>query len=281
MLEGKMSDTIYRLSLVYTNESFLATYDGDELKHGDWVIAQNRYGKDLAQVLGVVRCPEARLAEPVAIERLAGENDLKKRDENKKLEAGAFDIAREKIAERGLEMKLISVHYLLEEPKIIFFFFAENRVDFRMLVKDLVASFKARIELRQIGVRDEARILGGMGICGRDFCCHGVSDKLKPVSIKMAKDQNLSLNAVKISGPCDRLLCCLAYEHPFYHEQKRTMPMEGGRITYEGEEWKVTEANVVSGMVTLSAGDNRQMQLPQARFQKTDNKWVILEEEPL
>ncbi|WP_461248179.1 regulatory iron-sulfur-containing complex subunit RicT, partial [Treponema sp. R6D11] len=140
-----------------------------------------------------------------------------------------FDICFKKIENHKLEMKLVLVHYLLEEPKILFFFTADNRVDFRELVKDLVSVFKMRIELRQIGVRDEARVLGGLGVCGRGYCCHCVSDKLKPVSIKMAKDQKLSLNSVKISGPCGRLMCCLFYEYSFYSEQQRALPQEGVR----------------------------------------------------
>jgi cell fate regulator YaaT (PSP1 superfamily) len=172
-------------------------------------------------------------------------------------------------------MKLVSVHYLLEEPKILFFFTAENRVDFRELVKDLVGIFKTRIELRQIGVRDESRVVGGLGVCGRGYCCHAVSDKLKPVSLKMAKDQNLSLNSMKISGPCGRLLCCLAYEHNFYGEQRKIIPQEGCKITYDGTLWKVMEVNVVLGTVKLSAEDGRQIQFPASRFEKAEGRWQI------
>jgi cell fate regulator YaaT (PSP1 superfamily) len=164
----------------------------------------------------------------------------------------------------------------LEEPKILFFFTAENRVDFRELVKDLVSVFKMRIELRQIGVRDEARVLGGLGVCGRGYCCHSVSDKLKPVSIKMAKDQKLSLNSVKISGPCGRLLCCLYYEYGFYCEQQRNLPQEGTRISYNSEYWKVAEVNCVAGQVKLSAEDGRQMSIAAEKFERTENNyWKI------
>ena len=173
-------------------------------------------------------------------------------------------------------MKLVSVHYLLEEPKILFFFTAENRVDFRELVKDLVGVFKTRIELRQIGVRDESRVIGGLGVCGRGFCCHMVSDKLKPVSIKMAKDQNLSLNSMKISGPCGRLLCCLAYEHCFYGEQRRLLPPEGCRFSYDGSQWKVLESNVILRLVKISSEDGRQIHLPASAFEKNDGHWSIV-----
>jgi cell fate regulator YaaT (PSP1 superfamily) len=172
-------------------------------------------------------------------------------------------------------MKLVSVHYLLEEPKILFFFTAESRVDFRELVKDLVSIFKTRIELRQIGVRDEARVVGGLGVCGRAYCCHAVSDKLKPVSIKMAKDQNLSLNSMKISGPCGRLLCCLAYEHNFYNEQRKLIPPEGSKLTYDDGLWKVQEVNLVAGIVTLNAEDGRQLRISNSRFVRSEGRWHI------
>ena len=157
----------------------------------------------------------------------------------------------------------------------MFFFTAENRVDFRELVKDLVSVFKSRIELRQIGVRDESRVVGGLGVCSRGFCCHTVSDKLKPVSIKMAKDQNLSLNSMKISGSCGRLLCCLAYEHLFYNEQRRLVPPENSRIFYKGETWKVMEVNVIQGCIRLTAEDGRIIKFASSVFEKTEGNWNI------
>jgi cell fate regulator YaaT (PSP1 superfamily) len=158
---------------------------------------------------------------------------------------------------------------------VLFFFTAENRVDFRDLVKDLVGIFKTRIELRQIGVRDESRVLGGLGVCGRAYCCHAVSDKLKPVSIKMAKDQYLSLNSMKISGSCGRLLCCLAYEHTFYNEQRRLIPQEGARINYDNTLWKVIEVNVVLGSVKMGAESGRQITLRSTQFEKVEGKWQV------
>jgi cell fate regulator YaaT (PSP1 superfamily) len=164
---------------------------------------------------------------------------------------------------------------LLDELKILFFFTAENRVDFRELVKDLVSIFKVRIELRQVGIRDEARMTGGIASCGRQFCCHAISDKLKPVAIKMAKEQGLSLNSMKISGPCGRLLCCLAYEQNFYTEQHRYMPAEGTKIMSGGSLWKVTAVNPLIGKITLIAEDGRQILLPTAKFEKVENRWKI------
>jgi len=155
----------------------------------------------------------------------------------------------------------VSAHYLLDEQKILFFFTAENRVDFRDLVKDLVAVFKMRIELRQIGVRDEARVLGGLGICGRVLCCNCVTDRLRPVSIKMAKEQNLTLNSMKISGPCGRLLCCLSYEFDVYREARQQFPPVGTRIPYDGEEFRVAEINVLARRVRFQAESGRILDL--------------------
>ncbi|MDR1390578.1 MAG: hypothetical protein LBJ31_11475 [Treponema sp.] len=263
---------VYRLRLAYSHESFLAAYH-EELNTGSWVLVPTRYGRDLAQVIGPVRCFSAEIAR---IERPAQEEDLAKAEYNSGEEAEAFKICKEKIENCGLEMKLVSVHYLLEEPKILFFFTAENRVDFRELVKDLVAVFRMRIELRQIGVRDESRVVGGLGVCGRGYCCNMVSDKLKPVSIKMAKDQNLSLNSMKISGPCGRLLCCLAYEHGFYNEQRKLIPQEGVKLTHEGDYWKVSEVNIASSRITLTTEDGRILQLPFCRFERgADSRWVV------
>jgi len=266
---------IYRLRLLYSQETFLAVYREDNLNPDTMVIVPTRYGRDLAQVIGSVRGKLPPVSEIAWIVRAATPEDLEKSRNNTKLEKDAFDICRKKIANHKLEMKLVLVHYLLEEPKILFFFTAENRVDFRELVKDLVSVFKMRIELRQIGVRDEARVTGGLGVCGRGYCCHCVSDKLKPVSIKMAKDQKLSLNSVKISGPCGRLLCCLFYEYGFYSEQQRNLPQEGMRINYENESWKVAEVNPIACQIKLAHDDGRAINVPACRFEKVDNYWKI------
>ncbi|MDR2404276.1 MAG: hypothetical protein LBD78_09650 [Spirochaetaceae bacterium] len=277
-LEALTPDTmVYQLRLSYSHETFLAIYRGEVLSPGDKVLVPTRYGRDLAQIIGPIRQSGAKtFSEITRIVRPASKEDLEKADDNSIREKEAFDVCKKKIEAHKLEMKLVSVHYLLDEPKILFFFTAENRVDFRELVKDLVGIFKIRIELRQIGVRDESRVVGGLGICGRGFCCHMVSDKLKPVSIKMAKDQNLSLNSMKISGACGRLLCCLAYEHCFYCEQRKLMPQEGCKLSYDGSTWKVQEVNVVVGMVSLNAEDGRQIRLPASRFAKNDGRWHIM-----
>jgi len=275
-IESIAPDTpIYRLRLIYSHETFLAVYREDNLSPNTMVIVPTRYGRDLAQVIGSMRGKLPPVSEIAWIVRAATPEDMEKTCKNHQLEKEAFEICKEKIENHKLEMKLVLVHYLLEEPKILFFFTAENRVDFRELVKDLVSVFKMRIELRQIGVRDEARVLGGLGVCGRGYCCHCVSDKLKPVSIKMAKDQKLSLNSVKISGPCGRLLCCLFYEYGFYSEQQRNLPQEGMRINYNNESWKIAEVNPVAGQLKLTAEDGRQITLAASQFERVDNHWRI------
>jgi cell fate regulator YaaT (PSP1 superfamily) len=143
------------------------------------------------------------------------------------------------------------------------------------LVKDLVTVFKMRIELRQIGVRDESRITGGLGVCGRPYCCHGVTDKLRPVSIRMAKDQNLSLNSLKISGQCGRLLCCLSYEHDWYLEARKTLPNEGVRLFYDEANFRVVEVNPLTRMIRLQGEDGRVLEVPSSRMSKVEGKWRI------
>jgi len=275
-IESIAPDTpIYRLRLMYSQETFLAVFREENLTPQSMVIVPTRYGRDLAQVIGSVRGKLPPVSEIAWIVRTASAEDMDKSRNNEKLEAEAFKICRQKIENHKLEMKLVLVHYLLEEPKILFFFTAENRVDFRELVKDLVSVFKMRIELRQIGVRDEARVTGGLGVCGRGYCCHCVSDKLKPVSIKMAKDQKLSLNSVKISGPCGRLLCCLFYEYGFYSEQQRNLPQEGMRISHSGESWRITEVNPITCQIKLSHDDGRQVSFPACKFERVENFWKI------
>ena len=272
-------DVLYKTKLEYSSEGVYVTVpNGMVLKDTDFVIIQTRYGKDLARVLGKAEQPVGiRPEDVVMIERKATEADLEKAKDLTKKEAEAFKIFQEKVAAHKLDMKLIATHYLLEEQKVLFFFSAENRVDFRELVKDLVSVFKMRIELRQIGVRDESRITGGLGVCGRPYCCHAVSDKLRPVSIRMAKDQSLSLNSMKISGQCGRLLCCLSYEHDWYVEARRNLPPEGIKFFYDGTTFKVSEVNPLTTMVKMIGEDGRFLEMPVSRMRNIDGQWKIVE----
>ena len=268
---------LYHLKLEYSSETIYAKAPNKtELAPGDYVITPTRYGKDMAKVLGTIKKPLGiKQADIVTIDRKANEADMKKRQDLIKKEKDSFPIFKEKVACHKLDMKLVETHFLFDEPKALFFFSSDNRVDFRELVKDLVSIFKMRIELRQIGVRDESRITGGLGVCGRPFCCHGVTDKLRPVSIKMAKDQNLSLNSMKISGQCGRLLCCLSYEYDWYNEARKNLPNEGIRLNYDGTEFRITEVNPLTSMVKMMGEDGRLLEVNAKRFYKDNNRWKI------
>ena len=268
---------LYHIKLEYSSETLYArTPNNIPLKPGEYVITPTRYGKDLALVLGQSKKPIGiKQADIVQIDRKATADDMVKREELRKKEKDAFPIFKEKVALHKLDMKLVDTHFLFDEPKVLFFFSSDNRVDFRELVKDLVSVFKMRIELRQIGVRDESRITGGLGVCGRPFCCHGVSDKLRPVSIRMAKDQNLSLNSMKISGQCGRLLCCLSYEFDWYNEARRNLPNEGIHIFYDGTNFRITEVNPLTNMVKMSGDDGRLLEINAKRFSQENGKWKI------
>lgn len=271
-------DNLYKLQLAYSCEGIYATVpEGITPKEGLKVIIPTRYGNDLAIILGQAKTPVGiKPSDVVEIVRTADEKDLRHAEELVDREKQAYKIFKEKVANHHLDMKLVAVHFLVGEPKALFFFSSDNRVDFRELVKDLVSVFKMRIELRQIGVRDESRITGGLGVCGRPYCCHCVSDKLRPVSIRMAKEQNLSLNSMKISGQCGRLLCCLSYEYDWYAEARKNLPNEGIRLFYDGTNFRVTEVNPISAMVKMSGEDGRLIEVNASRFVKdNNNRWHI------
>ncbi len=187
-----------------------------------------------------------------SIIRKADAADMKTVEKNKVREREAFRICEEKIALRKLKMNLVDVECTFDNNKLLFYFTAENRIDFRELVKDLAAVFRTRIELRQIGVRDEAKILGGLGICGREFCCKAHMGDFNPVSIKMAKEQGLSLNPTKISGTCGRLMCCLKNEQPAYESLLKITPKVGALVvTPDGDKGKVVDANLITGKLRI------------------------------
>ena len=268
---------LYHLKLEYSSESLFATVNGSvELNPGDYAIVPTRYGKDMALVLGEPKKPIGVIPEDIVyIVRKANKKDMESVVGLKQREQDALKVFKEKMFARKLDMKALGVHFLLEEQKVLFFFTAENRVDFRELVKDLVSVFKMRIELRQIGVRDESRIIGGLGVCGRGFCCHTVSDKLRPVSIKMAKSQNLSLNSVKISGQCGRLLCCLAYEADWYNEARRNMPVEGAKLFFDGTNFTITETNQIRNTVKMTGEDGRILEMKSCALSHENGKWKV------
>jgi cell fate regulator YaaT (PSP1 superfamily) len=271
-------DPLFKLRLDYSSEGIYATVpDGLIVTDKQKVIVPTRYGNDIATVLGKSKSPVGiKPNDLVQIIRIADERDIHHAEDLAEKEKQAFATFKEKVELHRLDMKLVSTHFLVGEQKALFFFSSDNRVDFRELVKDLVSVFKMRIELRQIGVRDESRITGGLGVCGRPYCCHSVSDKLRPVSIRMAKDQNLSLNSMKISGQCGRLLCCLSYEYDWYAEARKSLPNEGIRLFYDGTNFRVSEVNPITSMVKMLGEDGRLIEVNASRFVRDSaNHWKI------
>ena len=233
--------------------------NGLDLHNGMFVVTETARGVELGECMsGIVEMPDSLLAAPLKpIMRIATEQDMLTQKRNEESEKEAFDIAVERIAEHELEMKLVDVEYAFDHSKIIFYFTANGRVDFRMLVKNLASIFKTRIELRQIGVRDEAKMLGGIGPCGRPICCRTFLSDFTPVSIKMAKEQNLSLNPTKISGLCDRLMCCLKYEQDQYEATRKRMPRVGREIITPDGVGTINAINVLEETVRvrIAVGD--------------------------
>ena len=237
--------------------------NGFDVKIGDYVIVDTARGYDLGEVVMATRSiDEENWQVPLKkLIRIATEQDIQHGRNNRAKEKDAFLICQKKIAEHKLEMKLVSVEYAFDNSKILFFFTANGRVDFRSLVKDLASVFKMRIELRQIGVRDEAKMLGGLGPCGRPICCGTFLEQFQPVSIKMAKEQNLSLNPTKISGVCGRLMCCLKYEQDHYEQARKRMPRVGREVETPDGCGPVTDLNIVKEtvFVRLTNGDTSEI----------------------
>lgn len=225
-----------------------------QMKPGDHVIVETARGVEYGTVvLGPKEVDDRQVVQPLKdVIRMATQKDDAKEESNRKKEKEAYQVCVKKIRAHQLEMKLIDVEYTFDNNKILFYFTADGRIDFRELVKDLAAIFKTRIELRQIGVRDETKILGGIGICGRPLCCHTYLSEFAPVSIKMAKEQNLSLNPTKISGVCGRLMCCLTNEEETYEELNRQLPGAGDHVTTpEGLHGEVQAVHVLRQIVKV------------------------------
>lgn len=231
------------------------------LNDGDCVIVEHDRGLDYGQIVPHVEAvTEAKSREAVKkILRLVTDIDLKQIEENRIKAKEAFSACVRKIAEHKLEMKLVQAEYAFDRSKIIFYFTADGRVDFRNLVKDLAKIFKARIELRQIGVRDEARLFGGFGACGRELCCVKFLKDFEPVTIKMAKEEGLPLNPPKISGLCGRLMCCLSFEYPTYKLLSKGLPREGERVSVQQGKGRVISVNVFKRTATVEMDDGVQV----------------------
>lgn len=226
------------------------------LKVGDGVVVETARGVEFGFVaVANHEVPDEEIVAPLkGIIRVATPNDFEKLEKNKQKEKEAFDIAQEQIRQHKLEMKLISTEYTFDGSKILFYFTADGRVDFRDLVKSLAGIFKTRIELRQMGVRDEAKTLGAVAGCGRTLCCSTFLNDFHPVSIRMAKDQGLSLNPTKISGICGRLMCCLQYEQAAYEDLLKKVPSRGTIVEYDGERGVVNDVLVLKGIIKVKFG---------------------------
>ena len=238
---------------------------GYKIKAGDHVIVETARGVEYGSVVGGVRnVPDDTIVQPLkAVIRVATPEDDVRAQRNRDKEKDALKICQEKIIKHGLEMKLIDAEYTFDNNKVLFYFTADGRIDFRELVKDLAAVFKMRIELRQIGVRDETKILGGIGICGRVLCCNSYLSEFAPVSIKMAKEQNLSLNPTKISGVCGRLMCCLKNEEDTYEYLNSRLPGIGDTVTtVDGQKGEVQSVNVLRQKVKIlvDVDDEKELQ---------------------
>lgn len=240
-------------------------YNAAELnvKEGDYVIVEHDRGLDYGQIISPQEASlDTKSKETIKkIMRLANESDLKQIEENRAKAREALGTCLKKIEEHKLEMKLVHTEYSFDRSKVIFYFTADGRVDFRNLVKDLAKIFKARIELRQIGVRDEAKFFGGVGPCGRELCCAKFLKDFEPVTIKMAKEEGLPLNPPKISGLCGRLMCCLNYEYETYKILSKGLPHEGERIHIQQGKGKVISVNVFKRVATVELEDGTQIEV--------------------
>ena len=251
-----------------------------DIKRGDHVIVETARGVEFGTVVGDPKeVEDDKVVQPLKpVLRIATQKDVEQEAANKEKEKEAFKICLEKIRKHELAMKLIDAEYTFDNNKVLFYFTADGRIDFRELVKDLAAVFKTRIELRQIGVRDETKILGGIGICGRPLCCHTFLDEFAPVSIKKAKEQNLSLNSTKISGCCGRLMCCLKHEEETYEELNRRLPNVGDQVTTrDGQHGEVASINILRQLVKVIVenGDEKEIQefpVEELRFKKKYKK---------
>ena len=245
-------------------KTYFFSAENQELNFGDWVLVETEMGLAMARVVTPVfslpaqQCPKD--LKPVV--RKASRSDFERDRKNREREKKAFEFCLERIKARGLNMKLVRVEYMHDGSRAIFYYTAEQRVDFRELVKDLARQLHTRIEMRQIGVRDEAKLIGAVGNCGRVVCCASFLTEFSPVSVRMAKDQNLAMNPAKVSGVCGRLMCCLTFEHPLYQELLEKMPQKGSYVSTPEGEARVVELNPLFQRVTVEFEDGRQKSFP-------------------
>ena len=240
-----------------TGKTYFFDPCGIQVECGKFAIVETARGVEIGEcVASNHTVKEREVVRPLRpVLRVATEADIRHDAENREKETKACEICRQNIEALGLEMSLINAEYTFDNNKLLFYFTAEGRVDFRDLVKELASVFRTRIELRQIGIRDEAKLMGGLGVCGRPFCCHSFLSDFVQVSIKMAKEQNFSLNSAKISGACGRLMCCLRYEHETYDEEIKKTPAVGSLVDTSNGQGVITEINPLAGLVRVKLTD--------------------------
>ena len=233
---------------------------GHDIKKGDKVIVETARGIEMGEIcVGIKEISPESLTKPLKdVIRIATEEDIKRAKENKEKEKEAFSICAEMIKQHGLDMKLVETEYTFDRTKVLFYFTSDGRVDFRELVKDLATRFRVRIELRQIGIRDESKMVGSIGICGRELCCSKFLGEFMPVSIKMAKEQGLSLNPTKISGTCGRLMCCLKFEQDTYEDLLKVTPRQGALVQTPDGKGTVEYVEMLKGLVKVRLEGDRE-----------------------
>jgi cell fate regulator YaaT (PSP1 superfamily) len=258
--ENAQSDTTEVIGVCFkeSGKTYYFAPNGIKAKLTDYVIVETARGTEFGKVCATNKFVATKdVVLPLKpVLRIANQNDIKQHEEIKKKQAEAMRICQTKVLAHELEMKLIEAEYTFDMTKLTFYFTADGRIDFRELVKDLASTFRTRIELRQIGIRDEAKFMGGLGICGRQFCCSSFLPDFVQVSIKMAKEQNLSLNSAKISGACGRLMCCLRYEHEAYQEEIRLTPPVDSTVKTPDGVGVVVDTNPIRGLIKVSINES-------------------------
>ncbi len=270
-----MEITLVKLRNTY--QTYFVDKDRLFIKHNTDCIIETEHGIDFGKVVKTKKCKTATADDVTGkLIRKANEDDIKKLDELEAIEQKAYKICKEKAKAKKLDMKLISVKCLFDMTKIIFYFVADNRVDFRELVRELASVFRTRIEMRQVGVRDESRIVGGYGPCGKSLCCTDYCQEFDPVSIKMAKEQNLNLNSLKISGMCGRLLCCLAYEYDVYKEINENLPAVGEKVVAGKKSYNVIHVDTLNECIRIQ-DEGRMLLISMADIELKNKQFLIKE----
>ncbi len=268
---------LYEVVLREREKNVFANPQSIEVKKGDFVIIK---GEDDIEAIGRVVNIVDYIKESYiqgAIQRVATEEDMAEWEKNKELEKQAFDFCKDKISESGLQMKLIDVECQFDRHKLRFFFIADGRIDFRSLVRDLAAAFKTRIEMRQIGVRDYAKRIGGLGLCGRPFCCHTFLKEFQPVTIRVARNQDININPQKISGVCGRLMCCLTYEEEFYSSELKKYPKIGTKVDTEKGKAVISKINIFTEELTVQYEDESEEVVPRSKLKLPEKRWRLFQ----